>query len=436
MASNRRSFLARLAAAGTVLTAAPERIAALTLTRRTRACDENGLPLPIEGPLPLEFWHDLRKEFLIPPDEAFFNTGTLGASPRIVREAVIDHMNHVDRDIAHWDYKADHEQYFTGYAQELWVREKLARLINAEASEVALTQNATFGMNFIANGLDLGVGAEVIVQDNAHPGGRCGWQLRDKRYGANVKMIHLPAAPRDPASIIKVYEDATTPQTRVWTIAHLTSSDAIVFPVNELCRRARERGIYSIIDGAQTLGHFAIDVKAMGCDAYFSSPHKWLLAPKGTGLLYLRSDFAPKVWSTLASTEWDNHSVGAYRLMQYGTGNLSLLKGLEKAIDFHAQLGPKRVEERIIGLADRLRAGLQQINGVQIYSSLHPEIRSATTVWGIRGMPGGQIQDELWNRSKVRVRAVGEGVRHCCHIYNMEEEVDRALASIRGLAKA
>ena len=209
-----------------------------------------------------------------------------------------------------------------------------------------------------------------------------------------------------------------------------------MFPVNELCRRARERGIYSIVDGAQTLGHFAIDVKAMDCDAYFSSPHKWLLAPKGTGLLYLRSDFAKKVWATLASTEWDNHNVGAYRLMQYGTGNLSLLKGLEKAIDFHQQLGPKRVEERIIGLADRLRTGLQQINGVQILSSLHPEIRSATTIWGIRGMTAAQIQDELWSRSKVRVRAVGDGVRHCCHIYNLEEEVDRALATVRVLAKA
>jgi isopenicillin-N epimerase len=436
MASNRRSFIARLAAASTVLVASPERVRALRLGHTSTACDPKGLPLSVEGDLPLEFWHDLRKEFLIPPDEAFFNTGTLGASPRIVRETVIEHMNHVDRDIAHWDYKAGNEQYFTGYNPELWVREKLAKLINADAAEIALAQNATFGMNFVANGLDLGVGAEVIVQDNAHPGGRCGWQLRDKRYGANVKMIHVPPAPTDPASIIKIYEDATTPQTKVWTIAHLTSSDAILFPVNELCRRARERGIYSIVDGAQTLGHFAIDVKAMGCDAFFASPHKWMLAPKGTGLLYLRRDFMPKLWSTLASTEWDNHSVGAYRLMQYGTGNLSLLKGLEKAVDFYVQLGPKRVEERIMGLADRLRTGLQQIKGVQIHSALHPELRSATTIWGITGLTGAQIQDELWNRSKVRVRSMGGGVRHCCHIYNLEEEVDRALATARVLAKA
>ena len=133
MATNRRSFLARLAAAGTVLATAPERIAARTVTRRRAHVTRKDCLFRSKGLCLLEFWHDLRKEFLIPQDEAFFNTGTLGSSPRIVREAVIDHMNHVDRDIAHWDYKPDHEQYFTGYAQELWVREKLARLINARA---------------------------------------------------------------------------------------------------------------------------------------------------------------------------------------------------------------------------------------------------------------------------------------------------------------
>ena len=434
MPSNRRSFVTRLSAALAALTVGPERLLA-NHVGRSRVCDAAGLPTPPEGPLPLEFWQELRKEFLIPLDEAFFNTGTLGSSPRIVRETVIEHMNHVDRDIAHWDYVPEHEQYFTGYAPELWLREKLARLINAGAADVALTQNATLGTNFVANGLDLGLGDEVIVMEGAHPGGRCGWQLRDKRYGPAVKLVRAPAAPSDPAELLRSYEEASTSRTRVWAIPHLSSSAAIRFPVDLMCRRARERGIFSVVDGAQTLGQLAIDVKAMGCDAFFSSPHKWLLAPKGTGLLYLRPDFLPRVWTTLASTEWDNQNVGAYRLMQYGTGNLSLLKGLEKAIDFHVAIGPARVEERVVGLADRLRAGLQQIKGVRIHSSLHPELRSATTIWGLDALPGPQLAEALWKRAKVRVRSQGaHGVRHCCHIYNSEAEVDRALAAARTLA--
>jgi isopenicillin-N epimerase len=433
MPSSRRSFVAKLAAVGAFLPAMPR---VFPSGNMRSVCDDHGLPIVPDGLISEDFWRDLRNEFLIPRDEAFFNTGTLGSSPKAVREAVIAHMNHVDRDIAHWDYKAEHEQYFTGYANESWLRAKLGKLINAEGDDIALTQNATFGMNFMANGLDLGLGAEVLVDQGAHPGGRCGWELRDKRYGANVKLVPLAPAPKDPAELIALYERATTPQTKVWAFPHLTSGTAIRFPVAEMCRRARERGIISVVDGAQTCGHFALDMQALGCDAYFASPHKWLLAPKGTGFLYVRKDVQPRLWSTLASTEWDNHRVGMFRLMQYGTGNLSLLVGLDKAVDFHMAIGSKRVEERIIGLADRLRSGLQQIKGVHIMSSLHPEIKSATTIWGFEGMNGGQIQDALWDRAKVRVRSMGEGVRQCCHIYNLEEEVDRALAAVRAIAKA
>ena len=434
MFSTRRSFFARVAATATALGFYP--VTALAHTRSS-VTDHDGLPTPPDGPISQDFWRELRKEFLIPPDEAFFNTGTLGSSPRVVRDAVIQHMTHVDRDIAHWDYKPDHEQYFTGYNPENWLRDKLAKLINASRDEIALTQNATFGMNFLANGLQLGLGDEVLVMEGAHPGGRCGWELRDKRYGAEVKFVRVPAAPRDPAELIAAFENATTPQTRVWAIPHLSSGAAVRFPVNEMCKRARERGIFSAVDGAQTLGHFVIDVQAMGCDAYFTSPHKWLLAPKGTGFLYLRKDAQPRVWSTLASTEWDNHAAGAYRLMQYGTGNLSLLIGLEKAVDFHQAIGSARVESRVLALADRLRAGLQGIRNVRILSSLHPQLTSATTIWGITGMTGAQIQDSLWERSKVRVRSMGDhGVRHCCHIYNSEDEVDRALDTVRRLTTA
>lgn len=408
--------------------------AVLALPHAARAALRGTVPAPVREAADDAFWNDLRDEFLIPRDEAFFNTGTLGSSPRVVLNAVVEHMTHVDRDIAHWDYKPDHENYFTGYYPEDWVRSKLARLIHADVDEVAVTQNATFGMNFVANGLSLDVGDEVIVMGGAHPGGRCGWELRDKRFGAHVKQVDLPGDVNDADQLIAMFEDATTPQTRVWAIPHLTSGTAVLFPVDELCRRARERGILSVVDGAQTLGHLVIDVRSMGCDVFFSSPHKWLLAPKGTGLLYVRRDVQPCLWATLASNEWDNHAAGAYRLMQYGTGNLSLLVGLEKAVDFHMQLGSARVEERVIALADRLRAGLRSIDGVTFTSSTGP-LRSGTTVWSLPGHTGEQLQDALWERGKVRVRSMGPGVRQCCHIYNLESEVDRSLEITRRLAR-
>ncbi|MGQ0561985.1 MAG: aminotransferase class V-fold PLP-dependent enzyme [Gemmatimonadota bacterium] len=431
MRSTRRFFLARLAAGAAAALVWPAR----AYPRATTPTPP--LPQPPPGALPAEFWDELRKQFLIPREEAFFNTGTLGASPRVVLDAVVQHMTHVDRDIAHWDYKPEHENYFTGYYPELPVRAKIAQLINGSAEEIALTQNATFGMNFVANGLDLGPGDEVLIDEGAHPGGRCGWELRDKRYGARVKYLRLPVPPKNPAELIALYENATTPQTRVWAFPHLTSGTAIRFPVAELCRRARERGILTVVDGAQTCGHLAIDVRALGCDAYFSSPHKWLLAPKGTGFLYVRRETLPRVWATLASGEWDNYQDGAFRLMQYGTGNLSLLVGLEKAIDFHLAIGPQRVQERVIGLAERLRAGLQGIDGVSINSPVHPELRSATTVWSLAGVSAADLQDRLWDDARLRVRSMGDplGVRQCCHIYNSEVEVDRTLEAVRAIVR-
>jgi selenocysteine lyase/cysteine desulfurase len=274
------------------------------------------------------------------------------------------------------------------------------------------------------------------MTDQEHPGGRTGWELKAKRYGCFAKQLHVPIPPDAPRQLVDLFADAVTPQTRVIAVPHITSALAIVFPVEEICRMARERGIFTVVDGAQVCGHLKIDVRRIGCDAYFSSPHKWLLAPKGCGFLYLRKERLDGVWCTLASSNWDNYKEGAFRLMQWGTGNLSLLKGLEAALDFHEALGPARVYARIRDLADHLRAGLRNIPKVAILSPAHTDLCCATTTYKVAGLTGVQVQDALWERSRVRVRSVGEGVRHCCHVYNTMDEVDRSLGTLNAIAGA
>lgn len=382
------------------------------------------------------FWQALRTQFTIPADQAFFNTATLGSSPRAVQDAVLASIQHINRDIADWDYKPDHENFFTGYYPEMPRRDQLATTLNCSGRDIALTQNATFGMNFIANGLDLKAGDEVVVTNQAHPGGRKGYDLRARRDGIVVKEIVVPEPPQSPDQLIQLYLDATTPRTRVWAIPHISSARAIRYPVVQLCALARERGIWSAVDGAQSLGHVAVDVQAMGCDAFFASPHKWMLAPKGTGLLYVRPDRQLDLWATLASSAWDDQTDPMYRLMQYGTGNLSLLVGLGVAVEFHNQIGSARIQARDFALADRLRKGLATVPGATIVSPTHPELTCGTTVYGLRGKTGGQIQDFLWERGRVRVRSMGDtiGVRHACHIYNSPAEVDKALALLTELS--
>jgi len=383
------------------------------------------------------YWRTLRREFTLPAEEAFFNTGTIGSSPRIVQDTVIDHMRMVDATVAHWDYKPEHPDWFSGYRPETELRAKIGALVGASGDEIALTQNATVGMNYVANGMPLQPGDEVILTDQEHPGGRTGWDLKAKRHGIYVKQVHVPVPPENPQQLIDLYVNATTPQTKVWAIPHLTSQLAIRFPVADMCRLARDRGIFTVIDGAQCCGHLRLDLRAIGCDAYYSSPHKWLLAPKGCGWLYVSAARLPQLWATLASSNWDNYHDGAYRLFQIGTGNLSLLKGYEAAIEFHNRIGPERVERRIMALADRLRAGLAQVPQAHVHSPTHAELTSATTVWSLDGWTAVELMDQLWDRARIRCRSMGDpwGVRQCCHIYNLPEDVDRTLATVRQMTR-
>ena len=430
----RRSFLRGLVAMGILpLTKISGSVAASTVA--SDAVEDAVWPKDSDP----HYWRWIREQFLIPPGEAYFNTGTLGACPRQVLDAVINSMRDIEKTMmTHYDYRPEHIEYIAGYRPEIELRKKAGALINASDREIALVQNATMGINFIANGLDLKPGDEVLLTDQEHPGGHGPWDLRAKRQGIVVRKLPIPIPTPDPDTVVKIFADAISPRTQVIAVPHITSKYGIVLPVRQICELGRQRGIFTFVDGAQAVGQLRVNVKEIGCDAYATSPHKWLLAPPGNGLLYIREERAKDVWPTLASAQWDNYSPvdGVFRLMQFGTANLSLLVGLDAALDFHQRIGSERIEKQIIGLADRLRSGLQKINGVKIFSPTHPALAGAMVTYGLSGVTGHQLQDELWNRKKIRARAqADEGVRQSVHIYNSPEEIDATLEVVRSLAK-
>ena len=424
--STRRNFLAGLAAPGLMLGVAP---AAQALTDAApfapdAASDDAAL------------FAAARAQFLIPAGVAYCNTGTLGASPREVVDAVTEGVRRLETDLAAWPYEKPEGEPLTGYQQLLEVRAAAGRFVNASASEIALTQNATMGMNFLANGLDLAAGDEVVSTDQEHGGGISPWRMLAKRRGIVVRELELePVFAEGPEGILKLFETAMTPRTRVVMFSHITSGLGALLPARELCALARSRGALAIVDGAQAVGQIRVDVNAMGCDAYVASPHKWMLAPKGTGFMYLRRDVQDRFWTTLASYQWDNHADGAFRFMQYGTGSVPLVEGFTSAMAFIGKIGMSRIERWDATLTKRLREGLAGIPKVRMASPADPRLGAAITTFRVDGVKAKALQDALWAR-RVRVRAQNDerGVRLSAHIYVAPADVDAVLDVTREVA--
>ena len=178
-----------------------------------------------------------------------------------------------------------------------------------------------------------------------------------------------------------------------------------------------------------------VDVKELGCDAYVASPHKWMMAPKGTGFLYIRRDVQDRFWTTLASSHWDDHENGAFRFMQYGTGAVPVHQGLAAALAFIGKIGVPRIERWDTMLTKRLRDGLARIPSARISSPADPRLASAITTFRIEGVKAKALQDALWARH-VRVRAQNDarGVRLSAHLYMSPADVDTVLEVASNLA--
>jgi selenocysteine lyase/cysteine desulfurase len=425
--STRRDFLSMLAVPGLMMAAEPAAKAFAGAPDFTPGADADDAAL----------FAAARGQFLIPAGVAYCNTGTLGASPREVVETLTEGIRRNEAGLAAWPYEQPDGEPLTGYQKLLPVREALGQFINVPGADIALTQNATMGMNFLANGLDLAPGDEVVSTDQEHGGCISPWRLLAKRRGIVLKELPLePSLAGGPDALLRLFESALTPRTRVVMFSHITCGLGARLPARELCALAKDHGALALVDGAQAVGQIQVDAAALGCDAYVGSPHKWMLAPKGTGFLYIRHDLQARVWTTLASYEWDNHEDGAFRFMQYGTGSVAVVEGLAAALRFIGNIGMARIERWDTSLTQRLRAGLAAIPTVHVASPADPRLAAAITTFRVNGIKAKALQDALWAK-QVRVRAQNDerGVRLSAHMYVSPADVDRALDVVRDVAR-
>jgi isopenicillin-N epimerase len=384
------------------------------------------------------FWNRVRKQFMLDNDSVFFNPGTVGAMPRVVVERMTAHLTGLATNVAQWAYKDDNqEQYISGYNNLLPIRRKVARLLNCTPGEIAMTDNVTNGMSYLANGLDLNPGDEVLSTNQEHGGGRSCWMLLEKRKGTTYREMELPKPIKDRKQVLDLVVKSFSEKTRVLMLSHIITGSGAILPVKEICDEARKRGIITILDGAQAIGQIKVDLTEIGCDAYVGCFHKWIGAPCGTGFMYIRNELMPRVWSTVASSTWDKHEDEGYRFTQRGTGSFSVLMGLEAALDFHFELGPDLVYNRIKFLGQRLRDGLRATPNIKIFSPEDEGMCAGITVYTVNGWSGVKLQDTFWERERMRPRSMGPvfGLRQCTHIFHSDYEIDRSLALTSQLAK-
>lgn len=381
------------------------------------------------------YWSVVRKQFPLKEGQTYFNNGTMGPTPGYVLDRMIDHMMHWNVEAATVDYKnGSGPSLLSGYFPYETLRAKLGAIINCDHTEISLTQNATFGMNYVGMGLDLKKGDELINTNQEHGGGFGAWQLLAERKECVYKQAILPEPANDSQEIVDAIFKEVTRKTRVIAVPHMVSGYGTVMPVKEICTEARKRGIFTVLDGAQCVGHIPVDVKDIGCDAYYSSLHKWLLAPAGSGLLYIDKTVSPDIWTTIASYQWDNQDDPGFRLMQNGTGNPALLTGYEAAVDFFNTIGQEVWMGRIKELGMYLREGLKAMDHVSIASSTNEAMAAGITTYSVSGISGPDLQQTMWEKERLQPRSVGEkNIRHSVHIYNSKEEIDRALKVIREL---
>ena len=230
-----------------------------------------------------------------------------------------------------------------------------------------------------------------------------------------------------------------TPATRVVSVSHVTFTTGTVMPITDLARRCREAGVVLTVDGAHPPGMIAVDLAALGGDFYASSPHKWLLAPQGTGLLYLAEPWRERLWPTLASGGWDDLSLGAHRLNHMGTLDESRIAGLLAAVEFHRAIGTERIEARVRYLRRRLHAGLGEISGVQVVTPAPESLCAAMVSFRVDGIEAAALQRHLAETANIRTRVIGEydygWMRLSTHMYNAPAEIDRVLELVATAAR-
>ncbi len=364
-------------------------------------------------------------ESLLAPGLTYLNTASLGPTSRSVLNRTLEAWYELETNPVRMSYGEGAVHVATDR-----VRDQTAAFLGCDTNDILLTRSTTDAMNNIALGMRLSTGDHVVTTDQEHHGGADCWRYLARRRGIIIDVVPIAPTDRNAKVIVDRFASAITPATRVISVSHVLTSTGLRMPVTELSALARARGILCVVDGAQAAGQIAVDVKALKCHAYAACGHKWLMAPKGTGMLYV----SPDAVDAIAPIQWQDTK--RYVAGSTGIGSLPLVLGLGAAIERANARGIADIERRVMELREYTIAQLTRVRDVSVLSAPAGPMASALVAVLLPTRVDSQaLQTAMRDKHGIMVKLVEKqwfnGIRISPHIFNTEADIDRAVSALR-----
>jgi selenocysteine lyase/cysteine desulfurase len=428
---NRRNFL--LASAGTV--SALEMFSTINknfgtnLEKHLTKLENQSLSASSENE---DFWGWIRENYTVSANLINLNNGGVSPQPKIVQEAHIRNYQLANEAPSYYMWRILDQQ-------REGLRNKLSELCGVLPEEIAINRNATEGLNTIIFGLNLKEGDEVVLSRFDYPNMVNAWKQREKRDGIKLVWIDIPQPTEEDDVIVKLYENAITSKTRIVHITHLINWTGNIVPCKAIADMAHKKGCEVIVDGAHSFGHIDFKIEDTGADYFATSLHKWLCAPFGSGILYVRKNKIKNIWALLSSAEPDGDDIKKFENL--GTRSFASEMAIGTAIDFHNIIGAKRKEARLRFLKDYWAEKAVKLPKSKIVTSLKSQYSCAIANIGFEGWQAQQVEAKLFDKYKIHtVSIVHEkvnGIRVTPNVYTNFQDLDflvKGLTEISQLA--
>jgi selenocysteine lyase/cysteine desulfurase len=377
-----------------------------------------------------DFWFQIQQAFTVGRGIINLNSGGVSPSPRIVTEALVRYIWQQEEATAYTMWQILEPQSET-------VRKGLAGIFGCDPEEIAITRNASESLEILLMGMDLKSGDEILTTTQDYPRMLTTLRQRQAREGLVLKMIQIPIPPKNLDEITAAFEQGITSRTRVILISHVVNLTGQITPVKAVCEMAGRKGVEVIVDGAHSFAHFDFKQSDLGCDYYGTSLHKWLYAPKGTGLLYVRRDKIKKIWPLMAAEEREGTDIRKFE--EVGTHSAAPRLAIGEAVLFHQGLGARRKEARLRFLSRYWMNKLKDVPRIRFNTSFDDRQSCGIANVEVTGIDPGAIATYLMDRHKIFtvpiVHPEFKGLRITPNVFTTLSELDRFCEVMEGVAR-